>query len=328
MRRIDEEVLADRARDLQLNGLNGLKLVFVELVPAAAPIHAELTVQFQNTVAVTAIDQAVNIDGVPASEIFPLQGGTRILAGHLPGQVRVTAVDRGPGGGYAAADHLFDRRLFDLYAGHGVRRSGRRHADRSAVRRAPVQVPTRLLQPQLRAGLRDRRSGRRTARHRLPRPRFRFDQARAHQRDAGAGARLGADQRGGPRHGGPRPHRRRRRRAVRLPGSGDAGGLSGPRPQAGQPGAARPADGLPHPPGQPGIDAGSLPRWQPTWCCRPERGCGPEQPGTAPTRSSSRPKPTSSASRISTGSISTRGAAPSSRSTSARPRPSWRCRRP
>ena len=45
--------------------------------------------------------EAVNIDGVPASEIFPLQGGTRILAGDLPGQLRVTAVTAVP-----AADTL------------------------------------------------------------------------------------------------------------------------------------------------------------------------------------------------------------------------------
>jgi hypothetical protein len=92
MRRIDDEVLADRARDLQLNGLNGLKLVFVDLVPAAAPTHAELTVQFQNTVAVAAITDAVNVDGVPPSDILSLRGGTRILAGDLPGQLHVTAV--------------------------------------------------------------------------------------------------------------------------------------------------------------------------------------------------------------------------------------------
>jgi len=92
MRRMDSEVLADRARDLQINGLNGLKLVFVDLVPAAAPTHAELTLQFQNTIAVPAIDDAVNVDGVPPADIFALRGGTRVVAGGLPGQLQVTAV--------------------------------------------------------------------------------------------------------------------------------------------------------------------------------------------------------------------------------------------
>ena len=55
MRRLDAELLADRARDLQANGLNGLELVFVGLAPAAAPTHAELTVEFQNSIAVAAI---------------------------------------------------------------------------------------------------------------------------------------------------------------------------------------------------------------------------------------------------------------------------------
>ncbi len=101
MRRIDDEVLADRARDLQLNGLNGLKLLFVELVPAGAPVQAELTVQFQNALAVADIDTAVNVANVPPRDIFSLGGGTRVLAGSLPGQLHIEAV-----AATAAADTL------------------------------------------------------------------------------------------------------------------------------------------------------------------------------------------------------------------------------
>jgi hypothetical protein len=92
MRRTDPELLADRARDLEANGLNGLRLVFVDLLPAAAPTHAELAVQFHNDVAVAAIEAAVNLGGVPPTDIFTLRGGTRIRAGAGPGELRVAAV--------------------------------------------------------------------------------------------------------------------------------------------------------------------------------------------------------------------------------------------
>jgi hypothetical protein len=96
MRRLDPELLADRARDLGLNGLNGLDLVFVDLVPAAAPTQAELTVAFHNTIAVADIDDAVNVDHVPAFDIFTISGGTRILGGTGDGQLKITAVELGP----------------------------------------------------------------------------------------------------------------------------------------------------------------------------------------------------------------------------------------
>jgi len=96
VRRIDAELLADRARDLGSSGLNGLKLLFVELLPAGAPTHAELTVQFHNSRSLTAMDTAVNSDGVPPAEIFALSGGSRIVAGSGAGQLQVTAVAAGP----------------------------------------------------------------------------------------------------------------------------------------------------------------------------------------------------------------------------------------
>lgn len=95
MRRLDSVVLADRARDLHLSGLNGIKLVFVELLPAIAPIQAELRVQFHNTISVAAIDHAINTDdvhGVPVTDIFTLRGGTRIVAGEMPGQLQIETV--------------------------------------------------------------------------------------------------------------------------------------------------------------------------------------------------------------------------------------------
>src|SRR6185369_3728524 len=96
MRRLDAELLADRARDLAGNGLNGIDLVFVELVPALGPNQAELTVVFHNTIAVSDIGDAVNLNGVPASDIFTITGGTRIIGGTGIGQLQVAAVAAGP----------------------------------------------------------------------------------------------------------------------------------------------------------------------------------------------------------------------------------------
>ena len=96
MRRLDAELLADRARDLAGNGLNGLDLVFVELVPAVGPTQAELTVAFHNAIAVSQMDDAVNLNGVPASDIFTITGGTRIIGGTGAGQLAVLSVAAGP----------------------------------------------------------------------------------------------------------------------------------------------------------------------------------------------------------------------------------------
>ena len=96
MRRLDTEVLGDRARDLEANGLNGFDLLFVELVPAAAPTQALLTVEFHNANAVSDIDDAVNVNGVPPGDIFTISGGTRVRAGTAPGLLQVTAVAAGP----------------------------------------------------------------------------------------------------------------------------------------------------------------------------------------------------------------------------------------
>ncbi|SFA78489.1 putative baseplate assembly protein [Poseidonocella pacifica] len=95
MLRLHPETLEDRARDLEALGLNGFDLMFVELVPAAAPVQAELTVEFQNAVSVSDIDDAVNLDGVSPEDIFAITGGTRIRGGTAPGELRITAVAAG-----------------------------------------------------------------------------------------------------------------------------------------------------------------------------------------------------------------------------------------
>ena len=123
MRRLDPELLADRARDLGLSGLNGFELLFVELVPVLSPTPAELPVSFHNTIAVSDIDDAVNVTEIPVSDIFTISGGTRIIGGRGAGQLQVVSVAAGRRP-VAAAHHLVDRRLLDLHARCGVRRAG------------------------------------------------------------------------------------------------------------------------------------------------------------------------------------------------------------
>ena len=92
MRRIDEEVLADRARDLQLNGLNGLKLVFVELVPAEkiqeayreAQAEPEPEIEKKGTLASPATALARSVLPVPGGPTSSTPFGMRPLRA-LPG---------------------------------------------------------------------------------------------------------------------------------------------------------------------------------------------------------------------------------------------------
>lgn len=90
---LDQEVLDERARNL--GALNGIKLAFVTLVPAASPTHALLDVEFYNTNELGNILTDVNVNLVPVHTIFPISGGTRLLAGTAPGQVQVTSVATG-----------------------------------------------------------------------------------------------------------------------------------------------------------------------------------------------------------------------------------------
>src|SRR5574341_1309093 len=82
----DREALAQRAENL--GSLNGFKLAFVALEPAASPTHAWLDVEFHN---------ANGLAPLPAPGGFRVSGGTRIRGGSDPGQIRVTQVLAGSG---------------------------------------------------------------------------------------------------------------------------------------------------------------------------------------------------------------------------------------
>jgi len=86
------EALADRARDLEAHGLNGLELVVVRLDPPAAPTRALLDVYFHNTLGVADIVA----DTADPRTLFPIAGGHRIRAGAEVGQVQAVAVAAGP----------------------------------------------------------------------------------------------------------------------------------------------------------------------------------------------------------------------------------------
>ncbi len=88
--RFDTEVLADRARDLEGQGLNGIALVFVELDNAEPPAWAELRLEFHNTLHLAEIETAIASAAALPEDIFPLRGGSRLPAGSAPGEVQVT----------------------------------------------------------------------------------------------------------------------------------------------------------------------------------------------------------------------------------------------
>lgn len=92
---VNDEVLEERAQNLAVRGLNGVRLVFVRLLPAAAPTEAWLDLEFHNTQQLAAILAAIGGGAVPRS-IFPISGGSRIPAGAAAGQVQVTQVLAGP----------------------------------------------------------------------------------------------------------------------------------------------------------------------------------------------------------------------------------------
>ena len=79
-KKFDDEVLAERARNLDARGLNGIARVFVRLLPAAAPTEAWLDVEFHTTNVLAAILAAIG-GGANAHSIFPITGGTRLRGG-------------------------------------------------------------------------------------------------------------------------------------------------------------------------------------------------------------------------------------------------------
>lgn len=86
---LDEERVADRARDLAATGHNAFRLVYVSLEAVHKPGFAWLDVEFHN---------AQSLAALPPREAFVVTGGVRIRAGALPGQVQVTEVHPDPGG--------------------------------------------------------------------------------------------------------------------------------------------------------------------------------------------------------------------------------------
>ena len=93
----DQEALEERANNLASLGFNGIDLVLVTLVPSVNPKKAVLEVHFHNTNQLDTILSEVQADPRRAVQIFPIQGGHRIVGGPLRGQVKVTEVKKGSG---------------------------------------------------------------------------------------------------------------------------------------------------------------------------------------------------------------------------------------
>jgi hypothetical protein len=90
-KKFDQEVLEERARNLDARNLNGIARVFVRLLPAIAPTETWLDLEFHTTHVLAAILAEIG-GGTAAHAIFPITGGTRLRAGPSPGQVRVNQV--------------------------------------------------------------------------------------------------------------------------------------------------------------------------------------------------------------------------------------------
>ncbi len=93
-KKFDDEVLAERARNLDARGLNGIARVFVSLPASSVPPDALLDVEFHTTNVLAAILTAIGGGANPHS-IFPITGGTRLRGGAAAGQVRVVQVQAG-----------------------------------------------------------------------------------------------------------------------------------------------------------------------------------------------------------------------------------------
>ncbi len=91
----NDSAAADRARDLEAAGLNGLAAAIVSLDPPVAPGTCRMELHFINTLHVAAVLAEV-AGGTPAAEVFPIRGGHRVPAGSGTGQVQVTDVAAGP----------------------------------------------------------------------------------------------------------------------------------------------------------------------------------------------------------------------------------------
>lgn len=101
----DQELLKDRARDLEANGKNGIERLFVTLHTATDPAYALLDVEFYNDLYLAAILDKINNLGVPPTEVFPVSGGVRITAGIQSRQVQVVEVVAG------SANHILQLKV-------------------------------------------------------------------------------------------------------------------------------------------------------------------------------------------------------------------------
>ncbi len=89
---LSQDFVDDRADALTAANLNGIELVLVALPAGPNPDHADLDLRFFNDLFVAVILAEITGNPVRAGQIFRIRGGTRVPAGKLPGQVRVTAV--------------------------------------------------------------------------------------------------------------------------------------------------------------------------------------------------------------------------------------------
>ncbi|MGH8263132.1 MAG: baseplate J/gp47 family protein [Steroidobacterales bacterium] len=89
----NKEVLEERARNL--GSRNGVRLVFVTLEPPVVSTTAWLDLEFYNDNGLQDIVDDVIANVVPAAQVFPLTGGTRLPAGSQFGQVQVDSVAAG-----------------------------------------------------------------------------------------------------------------------------------------------------------------------------------------------------------------------------------------
>jgi hypothetical protein len=64
------ETLEERARNLAAKGLNGIRLAFVTLAPPGTPDHALIDVELHTNVSVAQILQDINVNAVPARNVF------------------------------------------------------------------------------------------------------------------------------------------------------------------------------------------------------------------------------------------------------------------
>ncbi len=92
---INSDALDERARDLDDNILNGLKLALVTLGPPAGPNQALLDVYFYNALHVADILAEIVATPSKAGLLFRIKGGHRLPAGSAVGQVQCTAVAAG-----------------------------------------------------------------------------------------------------------------------------------------------------------------------------------------------------------------------------------------